>query len=191
MKYYKIIPFSWLTSCFSLVVSNICYTALSPQCKGGLPCSETPQTGSCHQPSPRTKQSVHTSSLVGQAWHRALRRWRTSAGQRRGGTADKNSEQESTKRMRPMEGWEENGRIICQSIPHFWCSAHKRSSRSRWWLLGPPVCLSFCLGRHTCMSVFLCACRVDAVHLLCGTGLSAVSLTFSASLVFFPSHVEP
>lgn len=41
------------------------------------------------------------------------------------------------------------------------------------------------------MSVCLCACRVDVLHLLSGTGLCAVSLTFCASLVVFPSHVEP
>lgn len=90
MKNFSIIPFSWLSIwCFSLFLI-FATQHIFPQCTDGFSWSETPQTGSCHQPSPRTKQSVHTSSpphsLVGQAWHPALRRWRTSQGQRREGT---------------------------------------------------------------------------------------------------------
>lgn len=58
--------------------------------------------------------------------------------------------------------------------------------------LGPPVSLSGSLCLRTCsvcLSAFVPAGLMS--YILSGTGLCAVSLTFCASLVVFPFHVEP
>lgn len=107
--------------------------------------SETPQAGSCPQPSPRTKQSVHTSSpphsLVGQPWHRALRRWRTSPGQRRGGTPDKNSEEESSR-------WRDERKMEDKFAKAYLISdaQHTGGAGERQVMAAGSTCLSVCLS---------------------------------------------
>lgn len=181
MKSYKIIPLSWLTTwCFSLVVSNICYTTpLSTVDCPGLKLHKQAavlnpppgQNNLCTQAAHRTASS---GSLGTEPWDAGVHR------------RDKGEEELQMKipRKRAADGgmrgkWKIN---LPKHTSFLMLSTRGEQERGRWWLLGPPVCLSACLP--------LCLqgrCRTSSVW---DGAVCCVSHLFYVTRLL-PSRMEP
>lgn len=153
--------------------------------KADCPGLKTPQTHSCHQPSPRTKQSVHTSTAQP---HRAGLAPSPETLAYNGGT--KKMRKIPRKRALNACSWWRTGKWEKNLPEHTsFLILNTRGEKERCCWVCPSVCLGLCVVapvQYVCLPLRpLGWCPTSSVW----TWLSAVSLTFCASL--FPSHVEP